>query len=100
MEVSGEVVSCEAAGANCAGSWNPVEPTQHFGLYPKGMRSLRRVLSRRVSNSDQHFKIMAKTIDRIVDGKTPLLREGDRVGGSLWRELAALPVEIDLVKRY
>lgn len=100
MEVSGEVVSCEAAGANCAGSWNPVEPTQHFGLYPKGMRSLRRVLSRRVSNSDQHFKIMAKTIDRIVDGKTPLLRERDRVGGSLWRELAALPVEIDVVKRY
>lgn len=79
MGVTSEAASCKAAGANGARSWQPVEPAQYFGLNPEGMRSLWRLLSRRAGSSDQHFKIMTKAIERIVDGKT---REGDSIGDS------------------
>lgn len=57
-QVLGEVRFLQVVG--------PVEHTQQFGFHPAGMRSLRGVLSSRMTSSDLHFKTMTKTLDKIV----------------------------------
>ena len=77
MGVSSGVVSCAAPGVPCAGSWKPVGHTRRFALYPKGLRSLRRVLSRKKTSSHLRFEMMTKTVDRIGGWRRTQSREGD-----------------------
>lgn len=77
--MSSKVVSCVVPIVHCARSWRLVDHTRKFGLYPKGLRSLRRVLRRKKTSSHLHFEMMTKTVDRIGGWRRTQSREGGQV---------------------